>query len=254
MGYTPRPVDATSQGVTEGLLLYSIYRGIGTMLHLVANNLLGSVDNRNRVRNPKAYVLHELAQVLHFVNYKKRMAKVSEECAPVLTHIEMAAGALEKLPIRNAAGDAFTANWHIEYCTRRANAIRELKKWVLLPKSDTGVHLKDALRDRIALIAKDDWDGLPEVVRDQPPPISWKKRLLKTLRSIASATIPLTVVYAGGDHIAWPTSEIRTYATFFAWAWALVTVLPLVDSGFQEKLSVLKDLPKLPFGDGAKKE
>lgn len=245
------------KGTIEGLFLYAVYTASTVLFDILLVNILKIISAHNKTRNPKAYLLHELTQALNHVKHLNRFGRglrYSEECSLILNHIEMAAEALEKLPKRNIPGDEFVANWYIEYCERRANAIRELKKWVLLPKGDTGIHLEEEIRNRVALVAKDDWDGLPEFIRDPPPKLTWSVRILQALRSTLSGVIPVAIIFAFGNQIQWPSVEIRIYTTFFACAWALFTFLPLLDSGFKERLSMLKELPKLPFGESAKKE
>jgi len=79
-----------------------------------------------------------------------------------LAQFEDAAKCLEIISKKLSMGDRFSAAWNrLEY-VRRASGIRELKKWVLLPKTDTRNNLDRELRRIIQLVAVGDWDGLPQ--------------------------------------------------------------------------------------------
>jgi hypothetical protein len=165
----------------------------------------------------------------------------------LVADLEDAAKCVEVIPKRVPGLDGFSSRWNQQEYFRRALGIRDLKRWVLLPKADTLYHLQQELHRILQLVAVGDWDGLPQA--DVPGDTSgpWWRRALMVFRSIIIAVLPAVAVILFGDKL--PQGDFRNYLTGLAGIWALISLLTILDPRFGEKLSAFKDLPSfLPFG------
>jgi hypothetical protein len=172
-------------------------------------------------------------------------AQIQFPCG-LLALAEDAALCLETIPKRISALDRFSSKWNQQAYRRRASGIRDLKKWVLLPKPETRDYLERELLRVLLLAAIGDWDGLPQADLPQDAPVPFWRRTLMLIRSIVIGAIPLVLVTVFGNKLP---EDFRKYLVGFASIWAVVHLLAGIDPRFGEKLSALKDLPSfLPFG------
>jgi hypothetical protein len=84
----------------------------------------------------------------------------SEDRKLLVAYLEDAARCLEVIPKIIAGGDHYSRMWNEQAYLLRASGIRDLKKWVLLPKAETRDYLDQELRRILLLAAVGDWDGL----------------------------------------------------------------------------------------------
>jgi hypothetical protein len=125
-------------------------------------------------------------------------------------------------------------------------SIRDLKKWVLLPKAETRDYLERELRRILDLVAVGDWDGLPHANLPKDETVPWWRHAIIIIRSIIIAAIPPVAVIVFGGNLQ---GDFKNYVTAVACVWAIINLLAILDPRFSEKLSAFKDLPSfLPFG------
>jgi hypothetical protein len=128
---------------------------------------------------------------------------------------------------------------------RRACGIRQLKKWIVLPKADTLQYLEAELRRLLDLVARGDWDGLPVADPEPDLPKPWWRTALNLARTIATMVLPPFVAWALLSR-HWMPAELRISADierFIAPAaiiWVIVSVLFLLDPHFDDKLSMVR--------------
>jgi hypothetical protein len=128
--------------------------------------------------------------------------------------------------------------WNKAAYQRRAAAIRELKKWIILPKKDTRPHFTDKLEAIVGLVSSGNWDGLPAA--DPGTGIPWWKTVLSVMRSLAITLAPLLVVYLPKWN-RWLLDEDVIYIRS-AWIWAILSLLFILDPRFGDKVSAIKDI------------
>jgi hypothetical protein len=191
--------------------------------------------------------LYELTAVKTQENWTDPMVR-----GVFLERFEDAAKCLETISKKFSTGDRFSTGWNrLEYL-RRAAGIREFKKWVLMPKTDTRYNLDRELRGIIQLVALGDWDGLPQADLPSNAPVPWWRRLSEIIRSLLIAALPVVVVTFFGQMFL-PNEILKNYATGAAWLWALISLLVVLDPRLGEKLSAFKDLPNfLQLGENRK--
>jgi hypothetical protein len=202
----------------------------GTVLLIQSSEwLLLIIKDRQLYRQPVAHLLHALLKAL----------RVSGENVSPLNRtvmfeqLEDAARCLESIARRIATGDPASNLWNELAYKRRATYIRELKKWILLPKIDTPQYIEHRLRELLDLVASNNWDGLPEA--DPGPSLPWWRIALSIARSLSIALVPLLGVYIFQvNH--WLPVEFSTNILLAAGAWAIYGFLSMFDPRFVEKL------------------
>jgi hypothetical protein len=222
---------------------------------LAFNSAFGElIKGRQRWRDPRAHLMKALLHALREVVALKEDPRWAnpEARKSLVPDLEDAATCLEVIPKRFPDRDRFSSTWNQQAYLRRASGIRDLKKWVLLPKAETRDHLERTLRDVLERASVGDWDGLPQAGLPEDPPVSLWRRAVMIIRSIVIAAIPPVAVIVFGRNF--PESDIKNNVTGLAWIWALVSLLGMLDPRFGEKLSAIKDLPSFMTLVGKSKE
>ena len=213
------------------------------------------VTIRRRWQNPRADLLDQLFSALwNIIKLRKNEEWTNPEARKGLVDcLEAAAKCLEVIPKRILGGDRFSSAWNQQQYLRRASGIRELKKWVLLPKAEAPDNLERELRRIIQLAAVGDWDGLPQADVPGDAPIPWWRRAFMIIRSLIIAALPALAVTVFGQSFL-QIEILRNYVTGAAWIWALINLLAMLDPRFGEKLSAFKDLPSFLQVGGKSRE
>lgn len=240
------------RGAVEGGFLLSVLFAVVFIATALASAFDALVKGRQRWHDPRAHLMKALFYALRGVIALKEDPRWAnpEARKSLVPELEDAAICLEVIPERFPDRDRCSSTWNEQAYLRRASSIRDLKKWVLLPKAETRDCLERKLRDVLELVAVGDWDGLPQMELPGAN-VSWWRRVLVIIRSITIAAIPPVAVIVFGSNLL--QGEIKTYVTAVAWIWALINLLAMLDPRFGEKLSAFKDLPSfLPFGGKSK--
>ena len=89
----------------------------------------------------------------------------------LLERIEIAASIVQvNLPRTLRSGDKVTDTWFQQRTERMAFAIRDLKKWVLLPRADTREYFMRQIALLLIPVVRGDWFNLPQAeIEDLPP-------------------------------------------------------------------------------------
>ncbi len=167
---------------------------------------------------PDAVISDHMLQVLQILESPgewRSLAKRTE----ALKHLEDAAFAVEfGLPQRLRAADPVSDLWLRQRALRVAAAIRELKRWVSIPKPDTRTVLVARLKDNLASIARGDLDQLPEA---DPEKLPKRIRAMTIVRDSVVAVLPITslfLLHRWIPSIFDPTALNWLYAAFIIWA------------------------------------
>jgi hypothetical protein len=169
---------------------------------------------------------------------------------PIISNLDDAAKCIECIPRLLLVRDPTLALWMNMAYTGRANGIRALRKWILVPKVDTPHFLDKEVRRIIEQVAAGDLDGLPIADRDAFIIVPWWKWGLQLLRGLAIIAIPPLAVVAVNVWMprGWMKPEMNVYLVLIAVLWTLINVLYVVDPKLADKLALMKRAQELFTG------
>jgi hypothetical protein len=125
-------------------------------------------DRHACMRHPDAVVVDELARIVETMGRHPGEWLNLHGRARVLQSLERVAQCVERyLPLHLRGRDALTDRWLAEQTAGRAAAVRDLKRWVCLPKADTRQCFVDRITHDLTRAVRGDWDGLEWM---DPPP------------------------------------------------------------------------------------
>lgn len=175
--------------------------------------------------------------------------------ADILAILENAARSLEAMPEHLPSGDPVHTAWAKNVYGERADAIRDLKKWVLLPLDCTRRDLETKIRTILLLLVAGNWGALDRVQVPKAAPLPWWERVWSVGRPLLIAILPpALVVGIQWQHIQLP-APLDTWALPISLLWTAMCLLAALDPHFAEKISTFKDLPSIfPRGSKGDKE
>ena len=153
-----------------------------------------------------------------------------------LGSLESAAQALEALPRRYVLSSASRRNWATEAYAGRAQAVRELGRWFLLPRTDTLPHLQAKLHAVLQTVAAGNWDGLETLAPDAVALSRWRRgaSLLRSL--LITAVVPASALLLRELHL--PGWEVVTQSLLLvAVPWVTIHLSVLLNPGLRPKLA-----------------
>jgi hypothetical protein len=166
-------------------------------------------DRHACMRHPDAVVVDELARMVESLGRHPGEWLNLHVRARLLRSLERIAQCLEhSLPMHLSGRDALTDRWLREQTAGRAAAVRELKRWVCLPKADTRQQFIDRISQDLTRAARGDWDGLAWM---PPPP-----QAPRGVRAAVKTMIVLGVT-AGGAATATVLETRLDYAIGETW-------------------------------------
>lgn len=169
--------------------------------------------------------------------------------AGVVAWLEEAANALEwGLRHRLASGDDQTAAWFQRELRDRAAGIRELKKWVLIPKRDTRERLRDCVLVQLSVCCARAWDALPRIEVADTPASPRTVRLIRASRALGilvSALLPWIILALPSLHLlpALPPALTQDLTPYIIWT--LTSLLVVIDPNLTATLGAFKDTKTL---------
>ncbi len=140
--------------------------------------------------------------------------------------------------------------WFRSTLAAKAEAVRQLSRWVLTPKSDTREHLLEELVTLLAASVRDDLDSFPLATesRVERRRTVWL-RFTAAMSSIFSAVVPGAVVWSAYKvqllHDPWLGSGV-----IGSILWACVVVMGLIDPAYGEHLESVNKLSDALRGKG----
>jgi hypothetical protein len=145
--------------------------------------------------------------------------------------------------------DPNTSYWIKETTRLIAIALREKKKWIITPKSDTNVHFKIYITNTFLCIINDNWDaleraeGATSMVSQSPHPILMFLLSLLKLVFLMGLPIAIFLVFQQAPFVIPDT--VRGYIIIGLFLWELLTLLVVFDPNVNAKISAIKDLTNL---------
>jgi hypothetical protein len=157
--------------------------------------------------------------------------------------LEEAAYSFEKGLLR-AIGkiDDMTDAWLLDEITKRADGIRQLKRPVCLPTSDTSSQITHTLEQWISIVTRGAWAEIPIF---EPPHErnrrSWQAALLAVIRHLLISFLPLAILSIARVTGTELDPTISTYLWTSAIGWAILGVVLTFDPLLRDKLGIIKD-------------
>lgn len=171
--------------------------------------------------------------------------------AEILANLEEAARSLEAMPAHFPPDDPIHMIWTPNVYGERADAIRDLKKWVLLPLDCTPHDLEAKIRAILLLLVAGNWGALDRVQVPKLAPLPWWERVWYVARPLLIAILPPSLVVGiQWQHIQLP-APLDSWALPISLVWTAMCLLAALDPHFAEKISTFKDLPSI-FTRGSK--
>jgi hypothetical protein len=138
-------------------------------------------DRHACMRHPDAVVVDELARMVEMLGRHPGEWLNLHVRAKLLRSLERVAQCLEySLPLHLNGRDALTDRWLREQTAGRAAAVRDLKRWVCLPRADTRQRFIDRISADLTRAVRGDWDGL-EWMEPPPQPPRGLRAAVKTM-------------------------------------------------------------------------
>ena len=192
---------------------------------------------------------HQFTSSLAYISLADFRLQAQSSRNLIISKLEDAARSLDLMPANLLAKDPFHSAWDQRAYSERAAAIRDLKKWVLLPLDCTRRDLEAKLRSILYLLAEGNWGALNRLDLPSQPPLPFWTRISHLARAILLALVPLAFVAAsffvvkrlGGSIPA----SLQQWAPTVAVGWAAISLLSLLDPRFSEKIALFKDWPKV---------
>lgn len=169
-----------------------------------------------------------------------------------ILYLERAAKCIEYyFPRRLQSGDVITNTWMKETARQFAAALREKKKWILVPKKDTTDYFVKSIASVLICVVSGDWDALE---RAEPEKLSLPEArrvilvvLAGILRAVLIAGLPILGFWVLQQTSLAFTGIVREYMIIGLFIWDLLTFVILLDPNFNTKISALKDILSLVF-------
>jgi hypothetical protein len=212
-----------------------------------------------RRRDPVELIVDNLISIIgsaeiHINSWQELDDKQNE-----LLKLEEIAKCIEHyLPRRLRSNDVTTDIWLKIITMEVATYIREKKRWILIPKSDTNIHLTNELVYMLICVCDGNWDGLKrmkpeELKHDLPAPQFLRSRVIGVLKIVLVAILPsigFLIVQLTPWHINEP---IREYVIIGLFIWGFLAFISALDPTFSTKISAIKDITSIfPFGKDSK--
>jgi hypothetical protein len=131
--------------------------------------------------------------------------------------------------------------WINQVYSERAEAIRELKTWVVLPLDCTSADLEKKLKTLLITITDGNWGALEQRPLPTAPELPFWQRIAEIGRKIFIAVFPLTA-FAVGTRFFPMDPQLQGAILNLVIAWTCLSLLALLDPGFAAKLSSFKDV------------
>jgi hypothetical protein len=141
------------------------------------------------------------------------------------------------------SGDGIIDLWLQDTATRQAASLRELKKWVLIPKSDTRNQFIVRIVAGLSQITSGNWDALEQ--RD-PEKISrlqwWRSHAVAALRALYQGGLPVLGLWAFQQTSLAFKGEYATYVTAAVFLWAMWVLITTYDPFLAAKITTFKEV------------
>jgi hypothetical protein len=243
IGWTPKSVLRLA--IVNGLLVALYYAFLLDQYNALVGWGQRIFWNARVRKSPIAHLLYWLSDTLSEVKSMDAEWKSPEKRNSLIPKLEDAAGCVELLPLAFAMRDPGLRRWNTLVYKKRAEGIRELRKWILIPKPDTRQSLEQALGQLLDLGVVENWDGFPVAEPDSNPALPWWRVAVGKIGSLGMIAIPPVFLYLWSQsdllppNLRLPHESVASVLPFIV-GWIIVGVLSLVDPRLGEKLELYK--------------
>ena len=186
---------------------------------------------------PQAVMTHSLLNILVLI---KGRAFVDRD---IIDELEVVAHALERTTSEIDRDDSDTFLWYQEQIRRKAHAVRELKKFILLPNLNAQQTLSEKVTFLLLCVSEQNWAALPTPEIPKATSVERRKSFVNRLkfsgRKILIAFLPL-ILYMGVQSIL--SVPFSGYIAVLVGSWAIINLLEILDPQYKEKLNSIQNI------------
>ncbi len=210
------------------------------MIATAFSSLRATYSTRRRQEAAGAQLTHLLIEALAYLEREPRRWLEAGRKRSMVQHLERIASCLEHdmvWELNRQRQDVVL--WFRKTLAAKAEAVRQLSRWVLTPKGDTREHLLQQLVTLLAASAREELDSFPLVTEsnaDRRHTI-WL-RITELLSTLFSAALPGAVV--------WSTHRVNLlvdpwygYAVISSILWACVVLMGILDPHYSEHVETV---------------
>ena len=245
--------SATLAGVQQGFYssALSLFSSVG---FLISAYLF--IQWRNS-RHPDSVVVDDLVALLSSISDPSKSELVWTNLDVkryYMEQLEEVAVCYERyFPAKLSCRNRTIMAWQEKMFVDIAAAVRDLMRWVVMPKIDTRKSLIERIVSLLSHTVTGDWDALERgELEPLPSAPSARIRLVAWFRIVVQAGLIPLGVYA--FHLLQPKEHIPAFMFAIAVGWPVITVLTGLDPDIKSKLETLRSAIQIIPGSGEKKE
>lgn len=123
---------------------------------------------KSRTRVMDSWVFDSLVEILFLIERKPADWYDLSFRVELIKKLDKVGNDIQRyLPAVCKSGDGDFDSWMSDRAWRTGAYLREMKKWIIVPREDTRAYLIGQIATIIVCIAKGDWDGIPTVPASQ---------------------------------------------------------------------------------------
>jgi len=219
----------------------------GFGVFMLALSIIAIRQIQQERRRPDSVLTSSLLEVLAILQTKPNRWTDLSIKRDLIQELESAANAVEgDLPAQLMTGHLADDRWLKEMTLKRASALRNLKRWVLMPKVDTRDRFVEQVSNILVYVLRGDWDSMPMA---EPDPVSatdrWSLRLAGLLRIVITGFLPAIALWFALRIKLLLPGPTMDYLAGAALVWALVVTISSLDPVYSAKVEAFKHLFQL---------
>jgi hypothetical protein len=201
----------------------------------ISERVLDSWDQAIRSRRPYANLVDHVLSIVQLLS-RMPIGQLPSSSAGLISEFEQAAVTVERhLPRIVATADVRTGDWLKIRSAGIAASLRDYKMRVLIPGSQTALELHTEMRSLLVSLGNGDWNAIRSCDPDPVTRREGARRLFSFGRSIFTALMPAIVLLLVQQTDYKLTGGVANWAIVASVAWAVVSLLLLIDPQFAEK-------------------
>lgn len=233
-----RVVGFLAGGSLMSAFIVSMGIGMIPLLFMTARSLRRNTDSRLFIR---------MVAVLDKVERNRAGWDELPFRAELAGELEVIANMIQRdLPAQCIAGDEAFNVWIGERAWRAAAFMRDMKKWVTVPREDTRAFFAWQISRIVVCIAKSDWDGIPVTETSQQ---SKRARRLANavgiLRTLVASILPVAILGILNRYQISLPEAVKPYVYFGSVAWLVIGFISLLDPLYAARFETVKSALQL---------
>jgi hypothetical protein len=188
-------------------------------------------ERQIRISYPDAVLVHILLNILSIVERQPRRWAELGFRRQLIPMLEDAAICIQHGFRRQCqSGDDTVDRWVQDITERQAAGLRELKKWVLTPKSDTRNQFIARIGASLSQITSGNWDAFEQREAEKISRLQWwRSHVIATLRALYQGGLPMVGLWAFQQTSLAFKGDYATYATAAVFLWAMWVFITTYD-------------------------